>query len=200
MTASESPSLADSFELIRSRFGDPDFLRCRGISNEVPFYVFPYDAACEDEVRERTAELVAASRAGSIPARIVDFDLWDIFCGICGYYDIVDDLERMERERGSEALLAHIRELAMPEDYVRAMRERYERDFGGMQAGHDVLLVTGVGKTYPFARAHDILENAQPAFDGVPFVLFYPGLYDQTSLRLFNSVADGNYYRAFTLL
>ena len=73
MTASESPSLADSFELIRSRFGDPDFLRCRGISNEVPFYVFPYDAACEDEVRERTAELVAASRAGSIPARIVDF-------------------------------------------------------------------------------------------------------------------------------
>lgn len=71
---------------------------------------------------------------------------------------------------------------------------------GGMQAGRDVLLVTGVGKTYPFVRAHDILENAQPAFDGVPFVLFYPGLYDQTSLRLFNSVADGNYYRAFTLL
>ena len=57
-----------------------------------------------------------------------------------------------------------------------------------------------MGKTYPFVRAHDILENAQPAFDGVPFVLFYPGLYDQTSLRLFNSVADGNYYRAFTLL
>lgn len=200
MTVSEAPSLAMKFSRIESRFRDPEFLTGRGISNEVPFYVFSYDADEENEVRVRTAELIDASRAGQIPARIVPMDLWDIFCDICAYYDIVDDLDRMEQARGPEALLAHIRELAMPEDYIRTMRERYERDFGAVQRGRDVLLVTGVGKVYPFVRAHDILENAQPAFDSIPLVLFYPGQYDQQSLRLFNSVADGNYYRAFTII
>lgn len=200
MTASESPTLAESFELIRSRFCDPDFLEGKGISNEVPFYVFAYDAAKEDEVRARTTKLLEASREGTMPSRIVHFDLWDIFCSICAYYDIFDDLERMEQTRGSEALLEHIHEFAMPEDYVRVMEERYEQDYGGAQFGRDIMLITGVGKAYPFVRAHDILENAQPAFGTVPLVMFYPGLYDGQSLKLFNSISDGNYYRAFSLL
>ena len=63
-----------------------------------------------------------------------------------------------------------------------------------------MVLITGVGKVYPFTRAHDILENAQPVLSDVPLVMFYPGVYDGQSLRLFGSIADGNYYRAFTLL
>lgn len=200
MTASESPTLAMSFELIRSRLGDPSFLAGRGISNEVPFYVFAYDATNEDEVRERTEALLEASREGTLPARIVRFDLWEIFLDICAQYDIFDDLVRMEEARGSEALLDHVRELAMPEDYVSTMAARYERDFGGADPGHDVLLITGVGKAYPFVRAHDILENAQPVLSDIPLVMFYPGLYDGQTLRLFNSIDDGNYYRAFSLL
>lgn len=200
MTASESPTLAMSFELIRSRLSDPEFLEGRGISNEVPFYIFAYDAAQEDEVRTRTEQLITDAAAGLIPAHIVHFDLWKIFREICAYYDIVDDLERLEAQKGSEALLAHIREIAMPEDFVTTMAEQFEAEFGKPQPGRDVVLVTGVGKVYPFVRAHDILENAQPVFDSIPFVMFYPGQYDQQALRLFNSIADGNYYRAFTLL
>lgn len=200
MTASESPTLAMSFELIRSRLSDPEFLEGRGISNEVPFYIFAYDAAQEDEVRTRTEQLITDAAAGLIPAHIVHFDLWEIFREICAYYDIVDDLERLESQKGSDALLAHIREIAMPEDFVTTMAEQFEAEFGKPQPGRDVVLVTGVGKVYPFVRAHDILENAQPVFDSIPFVMFYPGQYDQQTLRLFNSIADGNYYRAFTLL
>lgn len=200
MTASESPSLEMSFELIRSRLNDPDFLRSHGISNEVPFYIFAYDAAREIEVRERTTALVEASHDGALDARIVPIDLWDVFCDICAYYDIFDDLEHLEEVRGTAQLLAHIQEVAMPEDYIRTIQDRYTRDFGAMQPGRDVLLITGIGRAYPFARAHDILENAQPVFDKIPVVMFYPGLYDQQSLRLFGAIADGNYYRAFTLL
>ena len=200
MTASESPSLAMSFELIRSRFCDPDFREGKGLGNEVPFFVFSYDAKQEDEVRERTEELLRASRAGEIPARIVHFDLWDIFCSICEHFEVFDDLERLEERQGADAVLQQIRELAMPEDYVRVMAERYESEYGGAEPGRDVVLITGVGKVYPFTRAHDILGNAQSVLSDVPLVMFYPGAYDGLSLRLFGSIADGNYYRAFTLL
>ncbi|OUN85030.1 DUF1788 domain-containing protein [[Collinsella] massiliensis] len=200
MTASESPSITMSFELIRSRLCDPNFLQGKGLGNEVPFFVFPYDAKQEDEVRERTEALLRASRAGEIPARIVRFDLWDIFCSICEYYEAFDDLKRLEERRGASMALQQIKELAMPEDYVRVMAERYEREYGGANPGRDVVLITGVGKVYPFTRAHDILENAQPVLSEVPLVMFYPGVYDGQSLRLFGSIADGNYYRAFTLL
>ena len=108
--------------------------------------------------------------------------------------------KRPVQMQGDEALLQHIQELAMPEDYVNAMSEQFERAYGAPTPGRDVLLITGVGKAYPFVRAHDILENAQPVLSQIPVALFYPGIYDGQSLRLFGSIQDGNYYRAFSLL
>ena len=60
-------TLADSFERIRSRFRDPEFLNCRGLGNEVPFFIYAYDAARELEVRELTDALVLDSEAGQLP-------------------------------------------------------------------------------------------------------------------------------------
>jgi hypothetical protein len=33
-----------------------------------------------------------------------------------------------------------------------------------------------------------------------PLLMFYPGRYDGTSLRLFNKLVEDNYYRAFQLV
>lgn len=51
MTATELPSIDMSFELIRSKFHDPEFLNCRGLGGEVPLYIYPYAARQEDQVR-----------------------------------------------------------------------------------------------------------------------------------------------------
>ena len=67
--AQSAQDLEGAFDRIRSRLVDPDFLANRGLGNEVGFFVFPYDAAREDEVRARTASLVAESDAGRLPCR-----------------------------------------------------------------------------------------------------------------------------------
>lgn len=54
MTATELPSIDMSFELIRSKFHDPEFLNCRGLGGEVPLYIYPYAARQEDQVRALT--------------------------------------------------------------------------------------------------------------------------------------------------
>ena len=121
-------------------------------------------------------------------------DLWDVFLQICEQRRILDKIADLERRRGSRALLERLQKIATPEAFVQAM------DYEFHESGRDVLLVTGVGRVYPIVRAHSILENAQHVFADVPVVLLYPGKYDGAQLHLFNSISDGNYYRAFNLL
>lgn len=64
----------------------------------------------------------------------------------------------------------------------------------------DVLLITGVGKVYPFMRSHKILDNIQHIFSDMPILMLYPGKFNGQDLNLFGKFLDGHYYRAFNLL
>lgn len=200
MNATNSPTLAQSFEVIRSKLRDPEFLACRGLGNEVPFHVFPYDAADEPEVRARLRDLLSEDPARLEPVRIIHVDLWELICDLCERRGLMEKLPAFEHKRGSDALLARLQAIASPAKLVDHMRERLAAEYGEPQPGRDVLLISGVGRAYPITRAHQILECAQPIFSHIPVVLFYPGVYDGQTLRLFGSINDGNYYRAFNIL
>ena len=176
MTATELPSIDMSFELIRSKFHDPEFLNCRGLGGEVPLYIYPYAARQEDQVRALTQQLVddnERERQAKIDApNIVSFDLWSVFIGICEKRGILEKMSALEEKRGSDHFLQRMQSRMGPEKY----------------------------KIYPFMRAHIILESIQPVFSDIPVVLFYPGTYDGQQLKLFGTIADGNYYRAFNQL
>lgn len=200
MNAIDSPTLTQSFEVIRSKLRDPEFLACRGLGNEVPFHVFPYDAGSELEVRALLRDLMSEDPAGLAPARITHIDLWELICDLCEQRGLMEKLPAFERKRGSDALLARLQTIASPAKLVEHMRERFAAAHGEPQPDRDVLLISGVGRAYPITRAHQILECAQPVFSHIPVVLFYPGVYDGQTLRLFGSINDGNYYRAFNIL
>jgi hypothetical protein len=63
-------------------------------------------------------------------------------------------------------------------------------------AEQDLVLVSGVGSAYPLLRTH----NLHHRMGSTPLVLFYPGVYDGQSLRLFGTLQDRPYYRAFRLV
>lgn len=202
----KSPSQA--FAELRQRLQDPEFLAGHGLGNEVPFFILPYTAAQEDEVRSQTATLVqdfapnntdATTSSANTGTRVIHFDLWDVFLQICTERRILEKIPALEERRGTEGLLRRMEKIATPEAFLKVMSERYET-LGGQMPGRDVVLVSGVGKVYPLVRAHNILENAQPVFTEVPMVMLYPGVYDGQQLHLFGKISDGNYYRAFSLL
>lgn len=203
----QGKSPAQAFAELRQRLQDPEFLAGHGLGNEVPFFILPYAAAQEDEVRAQTAALVqdfAPNNAGATPGagaetRVIHFDLWDVFLQICQERRILEKIPALEERRGTEGLLRRMEKIATPEAFLKVMSERYE-ELGGQMPGRDVVLISGVGKVYPLVRAHNILENAQPVFTEVPMVMLYPGVYDGQQLHLFGKISDGNYYRAFSLL
>ena len=189
-----SKDIARDFDRLRERFSNEDFLNNRGLANEVGFYVYPYDAGRELEVRQQTADLVADSQSGRLPYRLVERNLWQMFLQICESEGILDKMAALEARRGSDALLRRMQKIATPEEFARAM------NYAPHNPGRDILLITGVGQVYPFVRAHSVLENAQSLFEDIPVVLLYPGRYDGQQLHLFDRISDGNYYRAFNLL
>lgn len=188
--AAKQLSTAERLDLIRQRISNPDFLANRGLGNEVGIYIFQYDAHDELLVREHVARL---KQDASLPCRIVERNLWDVFRDICDELCILEDIAGLEVKQGSDALLRRLKMIVTPNDYIDAMEwEPHERG--------EVLFITGVGQIFPFIRAHSILENVQHVFEDIPVVMFYPGRYDGQSLSLFGHLEDSNYYRAFDLL
>jgi hypothetical protein len=99
----------------------------------------------------------------------------------------------MEERKGKDHLAEQLQKVATPEAFVEKMQ--YEPHQKG-----DVLLITGIGKVYPFMRSHKILDNIQHIFADIPVLMLYPGTFDGQDLGLFGKFLDGHYYRAFNLL
>lgn len=84
-----------------------------------------------------------------------------------------------------------------------ALRERYGRAAANREA--DLVFITGVGKVYPYIRAHALLSCLQDVMpERTPVVVFFPGTYEKTAttvsvMRLFDRLGADNYYRAFSL-
>ena len=175
---------------VTKRFSDEVFLSNHGLSNEVGIHVFCYDPKEEMRVSSFFSDLI---QTGNQSFHLKECDLYRIFLQICEEKRILKSIPSMEKKKGSEYLLKQLQKAISPEDFVKKMQ------YAPHEHG-DILLITGVGKVYPFMRSHNILDNLQHIFSDIPVVLLYPGTYNGQELSLFDAFQDGNYYRAFNMI
>ena len=183
--------ILERLDKIRSRISEDAFLTNKGLSNEVGIHVFCY--APEDELIVR-AYIEKLKQAPDAVFRIIECDLYKIFLSICEEKRILKSIPRMEETKGQLFLKEKLENVATPEAFVEKMK--YEPH----QKGKDILLISGVGKVYPFMRSHKILDNIQHVFSDIPILMLYPGTFNGQDLDLFGRFLDGHYYRAFNLL
>lgn len=181
--------ILNRLDAFRERIQDSDFLSNKGLSNEVGLYIFAYQPEDELAVRHFLDELMAKQQY----PHIIMYDLYDILLDICRDRRIMDRIPAMEAQHGSAFMMGRIQRVATPEAYIEKMK------YQPHQPG-DMVIITGIGRVYPYMRSHNILNNLQHVFADIPVALFYPGEYTGQSLTLFNEFADDNYYRAFNLL
>ena len=184
----------DRLNKILGRVTSDDFLHGKGLGNEIPFYAFDYPPERELEVREHIAFLLAQIPKHCPDLRFVHVNLFDLIIRHLkdrGFYDKALDLQR---KKGDEALL---KALGAPLDagkLAKVFTDEVEPE------KQDLVLVSGVGSAYPLVRTHNLLNNLHHRMGSTPLVLFYPGVYDGQSLRLFGTLQDKPYYRAFRLV
>ena len=178
------------------------FLRMEGLGNEVPFFIWPYPPEKELEVQAVTSRIIDRLRT-TRGLSILVVDLFELAVELLeGRGDnMLERLERIEPTRSRPDFRRDLQRMLDPEQHITpAIKRRIEAE-----AGVDLLVLTGIGRVFPFIRSHNVLNNLQVAVSDFPVLMLFPGEYPQTassgsSLVLFNLLTDDQYYRAKNIL
>ena len=188
--------LNDRFVDLESRMTSVQELTKYGTANDLKFYIFDYNPKDEALVRKETKKLL------SLNPDIVEFDLYEMMLQIIEGEGYMEDVLRMEPEYDKDLLLREVfQPLLSVEEEDNAFLNMFKE--GVVDDGSKIILITGVGKSFPIIRSHTILNNLQSIFRKNPVVMMYPGRYEiknSMTLRLFERLDDDNYYRAFPLV
>lgn len=185
------------FSHLKEKMVDPKFQHNEGLSNEVGYWIFDYPADQELEVRKQIAKISDSPLASRVNLRV--FDIYDVMMKLLREQeeytgaDPIPILENIEKKQGFDVLIEQINNiLEMSENNNLIVQYIHSR-----LPEQCIIFLDGLGKVYPIIRAHKILNTMHQVLDKNPVVMFYPGNYDEMSLRAFGEVKDQNYYRAF---
>lgn len=188
-------SLNDRFIELEDRMISVESLTKYGTANDMKFYIFDYNPQDEQAIRKEVRKLKSRN------SNIIEFDLYEMMLAIIDEQGYTEDVIAAEKDYDKQHLLSEIFQpiLSVEEDD----NEFLEKFKAVTDDGTKIILVTGVGKSYPVIRSHTILNNLQNIFKRNPVVMMYPGRYETKkamTLRLFDRLDDDNYYRAFPLV
>ncbi|WP_216217864.1 DUF1788 domain-containing protein [Actinomyces naeslundii] len=178
------------------------FLRMEGLGNEVPFFIWPYPPGQELEVQAANNRIIDRLRTTQ-GLNILVVDLFELAVELLGGRggNMLERLEQIEPTRSRSDFRRDLQRMLDPEQHIApAIKRRIEAE-----AGVDLLILTGIGRVFPFIRSHNVLNNLQVAVSDFPVLMLFPGEYPQTassgsSLVLFNLLTDDQYYRAKNIL
>jgi hypothetical protein len=170
---------------------NPRLLSNQGIGNEIGYYIFDYDPEHELIVQKFVLGLQQKLAASSIS--FVEVDLYQIILDILEERSLLQKAFDLEERKGNNDLAKTLKSVLRPEKVVEKIQEL-------VQGQKDLILITGVGASWPILRSHTVLNNLHPVLDETPLIMFFPGSYDGQELKLFNTFKDDNYYRAFPLI
>lgn len=173
-----------------------ELLSNSGLGNEIGFYIFDYPPEYELEMREHIGFLINQIPKRRPEIRVSHTNLFQLLVDYLKERNLLDRLISQQKKNGKDGkLLAELKKGPLnPERIAREFVRRAD------PAGHDLVLVSGVGNAYPMVRSHSLLNNLHAPMGNTPLVMFYPGIYTGQGLRLFGKLTTSNYYRAFRLV
>ena len=194
-------SLSKRLDQILPKITSDAFLSSQGIGNEIACYIFDYPASEELEVRQHIAWMLERLKTHHSALRVLHLDLLDVVLAYLEGRGLYEKVLKMQETKGDAALLRSLKGPVAAEKI---------RDFIASECelqNHDLILLTGVGSVWPMLRAHNLLSCLHTVMGQTPLVMFYPGSFDGTTLRLFDRLTSDvaspggkPYYRAFTLV
>lgn len=170
------------------------FRNKEGLIGEDPYFIYPYDprdaleiAASKKRIKTKLAQKGIA---------VLEVNLYDLVVEVLQDRGVWDDLIELEPTISKDDFREGLRSMLDPgDDLAPAIRAKLAAQ------PFDIFFLTGIGEVFPFIRSHSVLNNLQTVAGDKPMLMFFPGSYEQSktmgsSLVLFGSVPDDNYYRA----
>jgi hypothetical protein len=175
------------------------FLQMEGLSNEVPFFIYPYDpelALKVAQAKKRIKNRLATEHG----INVLEVNLYDLCVELLKERGVWERVLALELEQEKDDFREALQGMLDPQLHIApAIRSKIEdRDF-------DIFFLTGIGEVFPYIRSHNVLNNLQSVVTDKPMLMFFPGRYEQSdtlgsSLVLFGRLKDDQYYRAKNIL
>ncbi len=196
-----STALAGRLDQVLPRITSKTFLSSEGIGNEIACYIFDYPAEEELKVREHIAMMMNRFASHHKDLRVLHLDLLDVVLAYLEKRGLLDKALKMQTSKGDTAVLRALKGPLAADKLRDFIATEYN------PGNYDLLLLSGVGSVWPMLRAHSLLNCLHTIMRRTPMVMFYPGSFDGTTLRLFNQITATTskpgtkpYYRAFILV
>lgn len=193
--------LSERLDRILPHITAASFLSSEGIGNEIACYIFDYPATEELLVRNHVAWMMERLQSNHKHLLVLHLDLLDVVVAYLEKRGLLDKALAMQQTRGDAAVLKALSGPLTAEKLRTAIATDYHPD------KYHLVLVTGVGSVWPMVRAHGLLNVLHTVMGQTPLVMFYPGSYDGTTLKLFGRItattggpSAHHYYRAFPLI
>jgi len=197
MPSRADESIDQTFDSLYDVIRSERFLNRLGLGNELPFFISAFHPSLQNRVDLLVPSL--ATRLSNHGVSVLVLDLYDLAVELLKERGIWDRLMEKEAEIPKDRFFSTLTNATAPDDQlVPLIASKLEA------SSCSVLLITGVGLVYPFLRSHSVLENLQSVTKQTPTVLFFPGDYSYVDgkgsyLKLFGSLPDDRYYRAFNI-
>lgn len=174
------------------------FLKMEGLSNEIPFFIYPF--APEDALEVAKGRKRIRRRLAQQGIRVKEINLYDLAVGILKERGDWEEVLEVEPEMDKADFTQMLQAMLNPEQHLAPA---IARELAGEE--FDIVFLTGIGEVFPYIRSHNVLNNLQSIVDDKPMLMFFPGRYEQSetlgsSLVLFGRLKDDQYYRAKNIL
>jgi hypothetical protein len=188
-------TFTDRLTQIIPRITSSDFLSSKGLGNEIGFWIFDYPPERERDMRDFLSDIVLPALAKRAPPiAVVTINLFALVTDLLQERNLLEKAMEMQQAKGDESTLKALRAVLKEDKLAQKIAAQF--DIPNL----DLLILTGVGSVYPMLRTHTLLSALHPIMGNTPLLMFFPGKYDGHSLRLFNTLAEDHYYRAFRLI
>lgn len=174
------------------------FLQMEGLSNEVPFFIYPY--APEDALAVAQAKKRIKNKLSQKGISVREVNLYDLSVEILKERGVWERILAAEPDQDKEDFRELLQGMLDPQLHIApAIRSKID------DGEFDIFFLTGIGEVFPYIRSHNVLNNLQSVVTGKPMLMFFPGRYEQSdtlgsSLVLFGRLKDDQYYRAKNIL
>ena len=174
------------------------FLQMEGLSNEVPFFIYPYPPESALDVAQAKKRVKNKLSQKGITVREVN--LYDLSVEILKARGDWDEILAVESSTDKAEFTEMLQSMLNPQQHLAPAIQAKIVD-----GAFDILFLTGIGEVFPYIRSHNVLNNLQSVVTGKPMLMFFPGRYELSdtlgsSLVLFERLKDDQYYRAKNIL
>ena len=185
-------SLNDRLQELTQKLTSGELCDSKKLANEINFHIFDYDPEDEYIIRDYLYKYLA--KKDNLKIKIID--VYDLIIEILNeeeYLSKCFEYEKKHNTKQLNVLISRIIGIGTNNDLlIKKIKDKVEPN--------DIVIITGIGKSYEIVRGHTILNNLQNVIRDNPLILFYPGTYSGQYFKLFNIFENDNYYRAFQLI